>query len=356
MNAPQHKDFRRIGVWQTAFLGDLVLTLPLLHTLRRAFPAARVEVFTRRGLAPVLAGHPEFAVREFDKRGQARSPWAAWSLGRSLGREGFDVWVSAHTSLRSALVAAGAAGIPIRVGYDRPWWNRLAYTATVARSFGHGHEIERLLRLAEPLGVTEFVTEPGLRPAPDALSAVEAVWAAKGLDDAPVLGLHPGSMWPTKRWPARHFAAILDRAVEAGARVLVFAGPGEEAIAAEMLALARHGRGPRVTDLSGKLDIPALLAHIHKLSAYVANDSGPMHLAWATGTPVVALFGPTVERFGFFPRGPGSAVAQVALPCRPCRVHGSARCPLGHHRCMLDLTPDTVWPLVARALETPHAC
>ncbi|MEF2232455.1 MAG: glycosyltransferase family 9 protein, partial [Pseudodesulfovibrio sp.] len=306
---------RKIGVWQTAFLGDAVLTLPLLDALHGRFPGAEIHFFVRRGFEALFAAQPGVtAAHGFDKRGAQRSLPAAVRLGWTLGRQGFDLWIGAHKSLRSALVAA-ATGVPRRIGYDAPWFNRLAYTDTVPRRFADLEEIERLFQLLRPLGIDTPAPAARLVPPPEAVRAAEAFWAGR-VTRRPVLGIHPGSTWPTKCWPVEYFGDVAGRAARAGAQVLVFGGPGEEATAAEVAALA--GAGDAVIDLSGKLSLPELAAFLGRVDACLTNDSGPMHLAWTQGTPLVALFGPTVRSLGFFPRGAASTVMEIPLDCRPC--------------------------------------
>jgi len=344
--------FTTIGVWQTAFLGDSVLALPLLQALHDAHPQANLHFFVRNGFIALYSGIPWLTgVHEFDKRGAQAGAGGAWSHGRSLRAMGLDLWVSAHASLRSAAVAM-ATGAPVRVGYSRPWFNRLAYTTVVDRRFGQAHEIERLNRLLIPLGIEAKDCWPHFSPPTASVENAARFWCDQGLDapSAPVMGLHPGSVWPTKRWPAAHYARLLDLAVEHGLRVLVFAGPGEEEVAAQVISGARRGRDSAVIDLSGRLTLPDLSAYLARLSVYVTNDSGPMHLAWAQHVPVVAMFGPTVERFGFFPLGPRSRVLQTDLDCRPCGLHGHKQCPKGHHQCMTRITPEQAWQAVREIL------
>jgi heptosyltransferase-2 len=333
--------YKKIGVWQTAFLGDAVLTLPLLRALKDRFPEAEIHFFVRAGVESVFEGQPEIAkVRPFAKRGREKSLNAAVRLGWEIGREGFDLWMSAHTSLRSALVA-GATSIGRRIGYSRPWFNRFAYTETVDRRFDELAEIERLMELARPLGIDGPAPRATLVLPEAAREAADLFWAESGFS-GPVLGVHPGSTWPTKCWPVEYFSDIVRRAVEAGAHVLVFGGPGEEPVAQAVIdgALADPSR---VTDLSGRLTLPQLAAYLRRLDAYLTNDSGPMHLAWTQDVPLVALFGPTVKGLGFFPRGENSVVMETDVDCRPCGLHGPKKCPKTHFRCMRELTPDRVW-------------
>jgi heptosyltransferase-2 len=316
-------------VWQTAFLGDAVLTLPLVQALKAAWPGAEVHFFVRQGLETLFSAQPELAsVRGFDKRGRDRSLCSAPRLGRALSREGFDLWISPHASFRSALVAV-ASGAPVRVGYDRPWWGRLAYTHPVSRRFAELEEIERLMELVRPLGLDPAPPAPRLVLPPAELEVARA-W--RKTVPGPLLGVHPGSTWPTKQWPAEYFTRVLELASAQGVATAVFGGPGAETeLAGRIIAAARPGPGPFL-NLAGTLSLPALAAHLGQLSACLTNDSGPMHLAWVQGAPTVALFGPTVRGLGFFPRGERSTVLEIDLPCRPCGLQ--------------DLAPETAWAVL----------
>lgn len=347
----------RIGVWNTAFLGDAVLTLPLLQRLHAAFPDAAVDFWVRKGFGALFAAHPAIrSVYEYDKRGRDRGVLQTLRVGSAARRENYGIWIAAHGSFRSGMIAR-QSGAPMRIGYAEPGINALFYTHTVPRRFAAFAEIERLLRLLLPLDIG--AEEPSPRDWPtlvlpqtarDAAERLFASFAAEG--DAPVLGLHPGSIWGTKRWPQEYFAAVAAKAAREGARVLVFGGPGaEEAMAGETASLATKGLSPaegaRIVNCAGTLSLPELAAVIGRLSCYLTNDSGPMHLAWPQGTPVTALFGPTVRALGFFPRGKDATVMELPLPCRPCGLHGPQTCPLGHHDCMRAMTPEMVWPDVA---------
>jgi len=304
--------FRHIGIWQTAFLGDAVLTLPLIQAVKARFPEAEVHLFVRAGVEGLFCSQRELSsVRPFAKRGAQKGPLAAVGLGRELAREGFDLWISPHTSLRSALVAK-SVGARVRIGYSRPWWNHLAYTHLVDRRFDELHEIERLMQLTLPLGIDPVAPKPRLDLPPEAVSRAAEIFSSLptglasslklGPSAGPILGIHPGSTWPTKCWPE--------------------------------------------VDLGGQLDIPALAAALGRVDACLTNDSGPMHLAWVQDTPLVALFGPTTRQLGFFPRGENSRVLEQSFDCRPCGLHGHKACPLKHHSCMRDITPDRVWDVL----------
>lgn len=347
---------KRIAVWNTAFLGDAVLTLPLIQTLAEAFPDSEIDFYVRRGFGCLFEAHPAIhAVYEYDKRrlsGTSRLS-ALLRSGRVLGGRRYDIWIGAHTSPRSALLAR-LSGAPIRIGYTGGPVSALCYNRRVSRRFKELHEIERLLELLNPILPSETPRRhwPELVLPPAATAKAQVFRNALGQDgrSPKLLGLHPGSIWGTKRWLPSGFAEIARRAAERGAHVLIFAGPGEEAVAREVIRLSGLSGNPLLHDLSCALTLPELGAYLGMLNDYVSNDSGPMHLAWAQRTPVTALFGPTVRELGFFPRGDSAKVFEVALECRPCGLHGPQRCPKKHHRCMADIDVEAVWQDVAGKL------
>ncbi len=345
----------RIAVWNTAFLGDSVLTLPLIRTLKAAWPRAEVDFYVRGGLASLYEEQPELShVYACDKRGREKGPAAVWRQGREIARRTYDIWVDAHLSLRSSYMAL-ASRAPVRVGYSEAALSRFVFTRRVSRRFRELQEIERLLLLCEALDMPRAVREE------ESLHWPELVLPARAREEAQALlsplpagatiGLHPGSVWPTKRWTPEGFAFILRRALKEGVNVVLLAGPGEEETAAKVRALAGvRGDEARFLDLSGRTSLLSLAAVLGRLDDYVTNDSGPMHLAWAQRTPVTALFGPTVRALGFAPRGELSSVLEADVPCRPCGLHGHKACPKGHFDCMKNIDPEAVWQDVMRKL------
>ncbi|SMF34460.1 lipopolysaccharide heptosyltransferase II [Desulfovibrio gilichinskyi] len=342
-------NYRKIALWQTAFLGDAVLTLPFIKALSLRFPEAEIHLFVRKGVEPLFESQKELtAVHGFAKRGNQKGMGAAFRFGRELGTQGFDLWISAHTSMRSAVISM-ATGIPDRIGYDKPWFNRFAYTQVVKRRFDQFEEVERLLALGLPLGIS------GIAPAfelnlPE-VAIEEASTFFEKISDAPVIGFHPGSTWETKKWPEYNFAAIIAKSLEAGFRVVLFGGPGEEMICSRIAE--KSGREDEIINLAGKLNLPKLAAYIKNLDVYISNDSGPMHIAWVQDVPLIALFGPTVRQFGFFPRGDNSTVLESPeiLDCKPCGLHGGRKCPEIHHKCMTNITVEMVWSEILKKVE-----
>ncbi len=154
------------------------------------------------------------------------------------------------------------------------------------------------------------------------------------------VALAPGSAWRNKRWPIERHVEIARRLLERTDRpILVVRGPDDARVREAFAPLVREEA--RVRDLA--TDLGELPARLSEASVMVTSDSGPMHVAEAVGTPVIALFGPTTREFGFAPWRSDSILLERAMACRPCHVHGGHRCRFGHRRCLFDITVDDVW-------------
>ena len=312
-------------VIQTAFLGDVVLTTPLLSAV--AADSGPVDVVTTPLAAPLLETHP--AVRRviaYDKRGSDRGWSGLRNLARRLKPEQYGRAYLPHRSLRSAALGV-LARIPSRIGFSGPW----SFLYTEARPKPVlGHESDRLLALADK---APGVYPPHLRP------TAEDEQAAARLIDGPFVAMAPGSIWGSKRWP--YYGALAAR-LAAHAAVVVVGGPDDVNLGDEVVQAVGPSGRPAV-NACGRLTLRESAALIGRANALVTNDSAPLHLATAMGTPIVALFGPTVTEFGFGPLRAGDVALGIAgLHCRPCSSHGPPRCPLGHHRCMREITVEAV--------------
>lgn len=311
-------------VIQTAFLGDVILTTPLLAAL-----AARhgpVDVVTTPVAAPLLETHPAVrSVIPYDKSGDQRGWSGVRRLADWLQGQRYAHAYLPHRSLRTAALAL-LARIPSRIGFSGGW----AFLYTEARSKPRtGHETDRLLALAnEPPGAYP----PHLKP------TGEDEAAARRLVEGEFLALAPGSIWGSKRWP---YYGQLATKLAARMSVVVVGGPDDAGVGEDIVGAVGRAGG-RAVNACGKLTLRQSAALIGQAQVLVTNDSAPLHLATAMGTPIVALFGPTVTEFGFGPMRPGDVALGVELECRPCSSHGPPQCPLRHHRCMRDLTVEAV--------------
>lgn len=330
----------RCVVIQTAFLGDVILTLPLLDLLRNSAKVSWLGVLAAPEGADLLRlqGAAD-GVMEWDKRGTGGGIAGTVHAVRALRDARADAALIPHRSFRSALLAA-LAGVPERVGFDASG-GRFLMTSLV-RYDARGHEVERVAGLAAGVGVA---VPPGRMPFSvrvrgEDRERVAAFLEAAGIGAArPLVLVAPGSLWPTKRWlPSRFGVAAEILARDLGAAV-VLAGTRSDAPVARSVAAAMAE--PSV-DAVGRLSLGEWIALVERSSLALSNDSAAAHVAAGVGTPVVAVFGPTVPDMGFEPYTNGARVLGADLACRPCGKHGHRRCPLGHGACMERVTVDDV--------------
>jgi heptosyltransferase-2 len=326
-------------VVQTAFPGDVILTTPLIRRASERL-GAPVDVVVIPQAAPVLHNNPH--IREiivYDKKGAQGGLRDFVALARRLRRRRYAVAYLAQASLRSALLA-WLARIPRRIGFRDAQGAWLYTHAVMARL--EPHQIERLLRLAD--GAPDR-REPEIYPSAGDREVVSGLLAEAGIAGE-FVALAPGSAWATKRWP--HFPELA-RAIAEELPVAVVGGPGDRA---DARAVRNALRGLPMADGTISLSLLQSGELIRRAVLLVSNDSAPVHLASAVGTPVVEIYGPTVPQFGFAARPDLSRIVEPdPLPCRPCHHHGPAICPLGHHKCMRDLPISRVLAEVRTVLQ-----
>ncbi len=329
----------RAVVIQTAWLGDAVLTTPLLRAAGDRH--AGVDVVTTPAAAPLLETHPAVhRVHVFDKRGRDRGIRGLLRTAAALRRCSYRTAYLPQGSLRSALLAL-LAGIPERVGFAHTPGRRL-YTKRIGPS--GAHEAVRLLALVEDGISSELELTLNNADRDAAGAALDSAGIAE-----PFVVLATGSARASKRWP--YYRELAGR-LAVHCPVVLVGGPAEgwgDAVPSDRPSVRR------CIDLTG-LPVRTSAAVVALARVAVTNDSAPLHIAQAVGTPVVALFGPTVPESGFGPRGDHDEALGVAeLSCRPCSTHGGPRCPLRHHRCLRDLDLETVYAAVQRALARREA-
>ncbi len=349
-------------VVQTSFLGDIVLTTPLIAELARREP---VDVLTTPEGAAILSNNPNIRnVLAYDRRecdsglmGFARTVGRIRHAGQygsaesntleEPGRPGYTSAYLAQGSLRSAMLVT-AAGVKRRVGFNTSEGRRF-YTERVDYRADR-HHVERLWRLANPRASDASDSQrlvPALYPTPDDDHAAGRV-VAEGLSDKsrPFVAIAPGSVWATKRWP---FYPELAVKISREFNVIVVGGSADAAIGDTIVSQLPKGAA---ANAAGRLGILASAALIGRAVALVTNESAPQHLASAMNTPSLTVFGPTVPDFGFGPLAPNSRVAgNDGLGCRPCDRHGPQKCPLGHWRCMRELSSADVFGLLTQTLS-----
>jgi len=334
----QHKDvtpiprLERILVIRLSSLGDVLLTTPVLRLLREHCPAAQIDFLTKVDYQDLLCANPCVdRLLLFEPRQGFQQTL------RTLRQTCYDVIVDLHRTWRSCLLLHGLVAR-----------RKLTYTKHTVRRALLVHLGWNTLQAMTP--VPELYAAPlrrlgitaPLPPLEMHLTAASREAMRTYLRQAfperaacPLLAVAPGARWPTKRWPVERFAAVAQEMAQAQRAVVVLLGGAEDVSLAQ--ELSRRLRVP-VLDSTGQLSLRHTAALLEQCRLLLSNDSGLMHMATALRVPVVAIFGPTVQEFGFYPFRACAQVVSAEVACRPCSTKGSTRCPRRHHHCMQQVT------------------
>jgi lipopolysaccharide heptosyltransferase I len=326
-------------------LGDVVQAMPVLSALRAKFPNAHIAWVVNKSYADILAGHPHLDEAIIFDRGRSHplTP-GAWRSMRRLrdllrGRR-FDLVIDLQCLFRSGLMA-WATRAPRRVGLsDAREGARAFYTDVVQIPRENMSASDRYWLIAEALGLGSASKQFLF-----GLTRAELEWADGQLRDQCGLrvAVHAGARWATKRWPAEYFAEVIRRmACDFGVSVVLIGGPAETA-AAEQIESAVPGM---CLNLVGQTTLKQLAALLTRVRLVLTNDSGPMHLASALGTPVAGLFTCTSPERAR-PYGDGHMLFATSVWCAASYLKKCSRL-----ECMSELTPDRIWPELAGRLAT----
>ena len=342
------KPVRKIVVSRLRFMGDVILTTPLLRALKAADPQVQIAYLVEEEYAPILWHHPHvdeiWTVRR--RPGGLRGEWRQVRQMRRKMREfGPDATIDLLGMPRSAFLLY-LSGAPIRVGGPHRVRRRL-YTHVVEHGEPQVSAIHYHLESLQPFGLSREWTEEDLRTYVH-LQPKETDWADKYLahiarGQRPVIGLHPGATWPAKRWfPERFGQLARELRQKLGAQVLITTGPGEQWLQSEVYDAAEGAAIPLPV-----LKLRLLAALLARLDIFVTNDCGPMHLSVAVGTPTIGLFGPGEPNIWF----PYQETRGHRALHHPCPLHPCHRDVCDDMTCFRDLEVDEVFEAVAWALE-----
>lgn len=332
---------KRILIVQTAFLGDVILSTPLIRALRELFPDSFISFLLIPETESVLNNNPYLdQVLVYDKRKNRGVGGFLNILGETKSHR-FDLAVIPHRSLRSALLVY-LAGVPQRIGFDSSagsflFTRKVAYQPDI-------HEVGRNLSLISEFGLSSIDRSPELFPSPNDLSYVRAQLVKSGIgEEDEIVAAAPGSVWATKRWLPERFAEVSDLLMrKSGMKVVLLGSEDDRVLCQEIADRMRE----KAAVLAGKLSVLQTAALVSFCRVVLSNDSAPVHIASAMKKPVVAIFGSTVPEFGFAPYGVDHVIAQKRLDCRPCGTHGKTRCPKDHFKCMKEITTSQVFEAV----------
>jgi lipopolysaccharide heptosyltransferase II len=327
---------RKILVVDLAFIGDLLMSTPALTCLRRAFPAAEIDMLVASGSRPVIERNPD--INSISSSGVKRGGWGVIrDEAQRLSKERYDLAISLHRG-HGTLMMLKLAGIPRRIGFTNGG-RGIFLTGGIPFDL-YRHRSWNALRLLEKaLGIeVDYRTPTRLVLDPESVENIENL--LRGLpQSAGIVAINPNAAWATKRWLPERFAQVADSLADKGLTPVLIGGSKEQHVAERVKTAVNHAP----VDLTGKTTLDDLAALLARSRCLITNDSGPMHIAHAVSTPVVAIFGPTdPARCGpwLSPIEP----LQASVDCAKCY-----RKTCWHLTCMREITAEAV-------LTTAQAC
>lgn len=337
---------KTILVIRTAYIGDVVMTLPILKPLRELYPRARISFLTAPGAVDVLKNNPYVdEIIPFSPFWFYRSSMGEYrAFMKTIRKRSFDLVIEARADIRDILLLAWPLKARYRLSYDIGGGGYLL-THTVPYP-GLRHKVEYHLDLVRNLGHRGNELEWGVYLTDEEQQRVHAIMEERGLR-RPFIAVHPGSRLPLKRWPAKRYGMLCDRLMEKyGMPAVVFGAASEKTTVDAMTAsMKKHP-----VSLAGEVNLREMAGILSRASLFLCNDSAPMHLAAAMKTPTLAIFGPS-KSIETGPYGDGHRVVEKDFPCRRRCDENSC----DHERynaCMEDIAVHDVFDAAAEMLRS----
>ena len=331
---------KKILIFHTAFIGDIVLSTPLIKNIKKLYPESEITYVTTPAGRVVLSNNPYLKeVIAYDKRGKNKGFKGMLNLAKELRNKKFDIAYIPHRYLRSSLICF-LSKIPLKIGYDisegKLFLNKkIEYRKDL-------HEVERLLKLLDTECNDKKIE---LYPSKEDKEYIDNYLKDKNTNNKKLIALAIGSKWNTKRWPIEYFNELIEQLESLDdVRVVLVGGNEEKELPVRY--------SDKTINAIGETSLLQLAELIKRCDLIVTNDSSPIHIASAFETYIIAIFGATVRELGFYPWSQNSEVIENnLLKCRPCGLHGGNECPEKHFKCMLDIKPDLVYERILDVLK-----
>lgn len=312
-------------------IGDLILISHLIRLIHQQYPNARLDLVVKQGYESIYQAHPALRKIWLFQKGELRL------LKNKLKQENYSLILDLQGNLKSRMLSIALRGVP------------------VFRT--HMYRFRRFLLVRFGLNVYSEIAPVPLRHL-KAASCLRLEDDGKGLDlflpeekvpqrqwetlaEANFIAVAPGASRATKRWPVDSFHEVADYFLNKGFGVVLLGGSEDRELCQRIIEKQNHSN--RIENLAGSLTLMQTASVLQKAGLLISNDTGLMHVASACQIPQIAIFGPTVEAFGFFPFRAHASILEIKdLSCRPCSFHGTESCPKGHFKCMKDISASDV--------------
>jgi len=327
----------KILVIQTAFIGDAILTLPMIQKLKEKFSGSEIHVLCIPETQDIFDASPVVDNSIIiDKKNQQRSLFSLLKFINGIKKKNFTQIYSPHRSFRSSLIVK-FSGVKNTFGFSNSSFSFFYKNLIQYDKFAH--EVQRNFKLAGfSYNSHDWKIKPDLNLSGIAVQALEEIFVNYNAETR-IYAIAPGSVWNTKKYPAEYFEKIISYLVEENKFVVLVGGETDKDLCKKLAAKFDQS----VVSVAGKISLIQSAALLKKCEILISNDSAPTHLGIAAGIPVLTIYCSTVPAFGFYPYTEGSGfISFDELNCKPCGIHGHEKCPIGTFECGFKLKPDSV--------------
>lgn len=353
MNKYSLQDFNHFAIIQTAFLGDVTLSLYLAQAIRDKHKTANITfVTTPIGSTVVSLAKSIDNIVTYDKHGLQRGLNGINRISEMIRERNTECIIAPHRSFRTTLLTYFSKP-EFSVGFNK---NALSFFYSKRlKYYKHYHEVERNISLLRAfnnnfnIDSKQIKIDLDIHPAD--ISFIENKLNFLKINDSDILiVLAPGSVWNTKRWIDEYFVELIRYLTTQGFKSILI-GSKDEFGLCQRISVLSHA-----INLAGELSIPQVIYLLTKSNLLITNDSAPTHLAGLVNCPTLTIYGPTSPIFGFYPRGQFDKVVEIDnLKCKPCSIHGTVECPIKTHKCMKDLKPNIVFENAIEILKNTNS-
>ncbi len=335
---------KKILVIQTAFLGDAILTLPMIQKLKQNNPSALIDVISIPNTAELFeASECVNEVIILDKRGKHKSLFQLYKFIKDIKQKKYDEIYSPHRSFRSSLIVM-LSGVRETYGFNNSsifhvYRNIIEYNI-------NDHEVKRNLSLVGFDSEMDWKILPQINVKEEIRTKIKNLINEKDLNPS-FVAIAPGSVWSTKRYPLEHYEKIIQELISKKIKVVLIGGSDDRSLCDQLKETDKN-----IISFAGELKIIESVELLRSASLLITNDSAPTHMGMAADVPVLTLYCSTIPQFGFYPYNNNSKYLSFdELDCKPCGIHGYEVCPLKHFNCGNMLKHDFILSTVYKMLN-----
>ncbi|HOW16537.1 MAG TPA: glycosyltransferase family 9 protein [bacterium] len=340
---------KRIGILQTAFLGDTVLVAEMIGALKKLYKdEVSIHLIVKKGIEPIFDNDPRVSsISTFDKKDKEKGFWGLLRTIRKVRKLKLDTMLCVHRSTRSTIIAR-TCGAKKVIGFKSASMSFLFSKRAIRQG---EHEVIKNHKLLEAMDERFKELQPNMAD-PYTLYPPKKTNRKdlSELEKNSFIVVSAGSRWETKKWTLEGYIELINRILKSYIYKVVLSGDKSDIKGSDAICSGLSST-KRVIDSTGKLNIQELFYLISKARLVVTNDSAPIHIAVGLKVPVLAIFGPTVKELGFYPYSKKAVVVENNnVACRPCGLHGHKKCPNETHECMKSITPIEVFEALENLL------